>query len=231
MKKTLNVKNIIKKAASASVHNVILNRKTIKDFADRFGLVYFGRVDYIDDQHKRIRGHTSSITHRDTNYLIGNLYGYDVTFVTRIDKKYSKKTQSKQKTQSLIFSIELKTTQSLPRLYIGHKNREDTLLHVNRSMQPLYMGNQWPYQNDFLDEYTVYGAPMDTIQIERIIIPQLTEIMMKHFQQASFEIENNIIYMYIESKRPTGALLDKMLSNVLWLAQSIDAICAARDDD
>jgi hypothetical protein len=47
-------------------------------------------------------------------------------------------------------------------------------------------------------------------------------VIASHFVRSSIEIEDGTIYLYIESERPDEALLEKMLSNGLWLAEQID---------
>ena len=84
------------------------------------------------------------------------------------------------------------------------------------------MGMYAAYPPQFLSEYAVYGVPGDGIEIEQTITPEIALVISAHFSDASIEIEHNTIYLYIESQHPTEVLLEKMLSNALWLAESID---------
>src|SRR4051812_42179272 len=58
-------------------------KKIIRQFAHKFGLVYFGSVDQHRDEHELIRGITVSASHADTHFCVGHFRGYDISLVER----------------------------------------------------------------------------------------------------------------------------------------------------
>ena len=62
-----------------------LAKKTIQNFADQVGMVYFGYADQHGDDHRLVRGHTVSYTHVDNHVCVGSVRGYDATMLIRND--------------------------------------------------------------------------------------------------------------------------------------------------
>lgn len=211
----------------AHVVKTRLTKRVVSRFADKVGLVYFGYVDQKDDDHRLIRGHTVSQTHVDNNYCLGSVRGYDVLLVSRNDVV---KTRAgvQQRCHWLIYTIDLHTKSSLPHVYVGHRSRDAAFMASFTRLYPLAIGNTGQYAHRFLSDYTVYGTAAHTLEIERMITPQIADVIASHFQGASFEIENGTVYLYVESEHPTEQLLERMLSNGLWLAESIDTLQAER---
>lgn len=201
-----------------------VTRRVIQQFAEKVGLVYFGYVDQRDDEHRLIRGHTVSATHLDNHYCIGTVNGYDVMLVSRNDViQLHNQGTHEQRCHWLIMTVDLHTKRDVPHTYIGHRDRDAAFAASHESIYPLAIGNLHQYSHHFLSDYTVYGTASHTLYIEHLITPQMGDVIAAHFVHASIELDNGVVYLYIESERPTEALLEKMLANALWLAQSIDA--------
>ena len=205
-----------------------LQRSTIERFADAVGLVYFGFVDQRDDDHRLIRGHTVSATHQDNHYCIGTVRGYDVMLVLRNDVVRLASGKDKR-CHWLIITIDLHTKADVPHCYIGHTSRDDEFAAAYCRLQPLAIGGLGAYPHAFSSNYTMYGSATNALQIERTIPPQVAEVIASHFQGVSVELEDNMVYLYIESQRPDEAQLDTMLSNGLWLAEAIDALYTKKE--
>jgi hypothetical protein len=204
-----------------------MTRKVMETFADKVGMVYFGYVDQKHDEHKLIRGHTVSSTHVDDHYCVGSFQGYDVALVARNDVVVSRSpTTRPQSYHWLICTVDVHTEYELPHVYIGHRSREESYTAAYKQLHTIELGSQAIYPIGFLNEYHVYGLPGESIEIEQTIPPHIADVILQHFSGASIEIENNTIYLYIESQHPSEVLLEKMLSNCLWLAEAIDAIYA-----
>lgn len=201
-----------------------ITRRTVMRFAEKVGLMYFGYVDQRDDEHRLVRGHTVSETHQDNHYCIGSFRGYDVMMVLRNDiiENISSK-EREQRCHWLILTIDLRAKYDLPHCYIGHHNRDHAFKASFEPLSPLALGSLHSYSHHFLSDYSIYAKATHAVEIERMINPQTSEVIAEHFAGASIEIEDNTLFLYIESQRPTEALLEKMLSNGLWLAESIDA--------
>ena len=200
-----------------------MTRGVIERLAEKVGLVYFGFVDQRDDEHRLIRGHTGSPTHQDTHYCIGTVRSYDVMMALRNDV-VRVRTGREQRCHWLIYTIDLHTKADVPHCYIGHRSRDDVFAASYRQLHPLVIGGLGAYSRTFSSQYTIYGAATNSYTIERIINPQIAEVIATHFQGVSIEIEDNAVYLYVESARPNEAQLEKMLSNGLWLAEAIDSL-------
>ena len=217
----LRTKRIMRHMTPKHIVKSRMTRRLMRDFADKVGMVFFGYVNQNDDEHRLVRGHTVSATHTDNNYSIGTLRGYDVMMVSRNDV-ITTRHRKQQRCHWLICAVDLHTRIDLPHLYVGHAAREEAFLASYEQLHRLNMGMYAAYPPQFLSEYAVYGVPGDGIEIEQTITPEIALVISAHFSDASIEIEHNTIYLYIESQHPTEVLLEKMLSNALWLAESID---------
>ncbi len=220
----LRIRRTIRHMTPAHIVTSRMAKRTVRDFAEKIGLVYFGYVDQKDDDHRLVRGHTVSQTHIDNNYCIGTVRGYDVILLSRNDVVRNRyQPHKEERCHWLIYTIDLHTKADIPHFYIGHRSRDSVFAASFEQLYPLAMGGLAPYPHHFLESYTVYGIATHTLDIERTITPQMASVITSHFDEASFEVEDGTIYLYIESERPTEAQLERMLSNGLWLAESIDA--------
>lgn len=204
-----------------------LTASVFKNFADSIGLVYFGTLHRNDEDFRLVRGHTVSRTHIDNHYSVGSIRGYDIAMVLRNDVVFVGGDHHEQRCHWLILTIDLKTKVDIPHLYVGHRNRDGAFKAAFERIAPIFIGTTGHYPTRFLSEYTVYGYPGHALEIERAITPQMADVIANHFEEASVEIEDNTVYMYIESRRPSTAQLEKLLSNGLWLAECIDVAAGA----
>ncbi len=220
-----SVKRIARRASPKRLVQTRLTRRVVEDFAEKVGLVYFGYVDQRDDEHRLVRGHTVSRSHTDNHYCIGTVRGYDVMFVLRSDVERTKSGKQRAR-QWLIFTIDLHTKTDVPPCYVGHCSEGEVCAVTYNRMHPLAIGGLGAYPHEFASNYIIYGAATHTLSIERTITPHIAQVMASHFAGASVEIEDNMVYLYVDVEHPTEAQLEKALSNSLWLAESIDALYA-----
>lgn len=204
-----------------------LSARMLRRYADKVGLVYFGAVNQGDDEHRLVRGHTVSATHMDDHYSVGTIHDYDVAVVLRNDIVRVGKGRE-QRCHWLIVTFDLHTKYDLPHIYIGHRSKQEIYRASYSQLMPLPVGTLVQYPANFTANYAVYGTPAHALTIERLITPQIATIIMSHFAEASVEIEDNTVYLYVESRYPNETILEKMVSNGLWLANNIDAMLAPR---
>lgn len=198
-----------------------LTRRTIQRIANRLGFVYFGFVSQRDDDHKLVRGHTVSGTHIDNHYCLGTIQGYDTTIVTRNDVIVTRKA-TEQRVHWLIVTFDLHTRYDIPHIYIGHRAREEAFSASYEELKAIIPGTYAPYDKKFLEDYTLYASPSRALDVERIIPAETAHVIASRFRGASIEIEDNIVYLYIESQHPSEVLIEKLLENGLWFAQIVD---------
>lgn len=218
----VRVKRAIRHMTPRHVVRTRLTRRAIEQFAEKAGLVYFGDVDQRDD-HRLVRGHTVSATHIDSHYCIGTVHGYDAVLLQRNDVIVGDGSKKEQRCHWLILTIDLHSPVDVPHLYVGHQNRHHAYDASYRRLSPLAIGITSTYPTQFTGNYVVYGQPAHAVGIESVITPDIASVIATHFHGASVEIEDNTVYLYIESPHPREALLEKVLSNGLWLAEQIDS--------
>lgn len=200
-------------------------KRTIKRFAELFGLVYFGYVSQHDDEHRIVHGLTLSPYHRDEHYCIGTYEDYDVVYVERSDalKVGSKK---KQAHRWHIMTFDLKTTRDLPHMLVSIPAHRDGLQRQFNTKFPtkrlLQLGHTTTYAPDFLARYQVYAKPADISAVETIVTPRVAMMLIEHFKGLSFEISRHVLYVYSEHGRLSSDLLEAILKNGRWLAEVID---------
>ncbi|MEO5948943.1 MAG: hypothetical protein ABIP74_00920 [Candidatus Saccharimonas sp.] len=222
---TVRFRRALRHMTPAHVVKTRLTKRAIMQFAEKVGLLYFGFVDQRDDEHRLVRGHTVSETHQDNHYCVGSIKGYDVMLVLRNDSiEVPQQDKSEERCHWLIVTVDLHTKNELPHFYIGHHNRDHIFKASFEQLNPLLLGSLHQYSHKFMSDYTIYAKAMHAIEVEQTITPQMSEVIAEHFAGASIEIEDNTLFLYVESQRPSEAVLEKIVSNGLWLAESIDTI-------
>lgn len=202
-----------------------LHAKVFKQFADRLGMVYFGYVDQRSDEHRLVRGLTMSSQHRDNHYCIGHYEGYDVLLVERTDTiRFPGKPARGY--EWIIMTFDLHTSVDLPHMFLGLHTHSDTFYaHLFTKFGQLMkapLGTFGAYGPEFMNKYSIYTEPAQTIQAEKLIDPQTANTIGTHFGSLTAEIVDGCLYIYAENHRPTIHLLDRMLKYGAWLAKTID---------
>ena len=202
-----------------------LHRKVFQKFADRLGFVYFGYVDQRDDEHRLIRGLTLSPNHRDDHYTIGTYHNYDVTLCERTDTiEYSDGPRETKKW--LIMAVDLHHLRDAPHVFIGQKKYSQAfythILTKFAYFQRFIPGSTMPYAEGFGQHFVTYSSPTHFIEAERLFGGQISETLSQHFSDFSFELAEQVLYIYSENIRATDSLLSRMLQCAAWLASELD---------
>lgn len=194
----------------------------IEEFADRSGMVYFGFVSQLSDEHRMVRGLTVSTKHHDHHYCVGTYHDYDVVFVERTDTLL---TSGHEHTWHIL-EFDLHTTRDLPHVFIGstqHGKGFHSLLSAKySSMTSLSLGHMSSYPKSFTQHFSVYSVPAEAMSAERIIDPSTAEKIGAHFKGLVVEVVDGSLYIYSEKSHLSGSLLDTMMANGVWLARHID---------
>lgn len=208
------------------------HRRVMTRFAERAGFVYFGAIDRGDDEHRIIRGLTTSPHYRDTHYMIGSYDGYDVSFVERSGTV--KVPNAKPEPQQwLIVAVDLKTEHDLPHVFLGSQAHAQAF-YIQFMTKFSYMARvplsvNEGYDERFLGYYTPYGRLTDEQAIRQLFDPGLTKAIIDHFHALEVELSDGTLYLYAEKQAPTQPLLEHMLRYAVWLAQTIDAKVIGRN--
>jgi hypothetical protein len=208
------------------------DKSVIADFAEKYGLVYFGRVAQ-DDEHRIVRGMTVSVNHYDLHYCVGTYEGYDVAFVERSDTIESK--NEKRSHRWHIIEFDLLAAKNLPHIFVGmHSHSESFYMQLFTKypqLRSLVLGALGAHKGDFLHKYRVYASPSEAIQVEEILTPLVTEMVDKHFGSLAVEIFDSSLFVYAEDHTLTLQLLEAMLKNGRWLADHIDRQADVQGED
>ena len=202
-----------------------LHKRTYTQFAEKIGLVYFGYVDQRNDEHSLIRGLTVSTKHRDNHYCIGSFEGYDISLVERTDTLHHPSKAAKSHTW-MIMTLDLHRHVDLPHIFVGLHTHSEAfyaqLFTKFAHLSPVLPSDLRTYDPSFARHYTLYAKPEQAISAERLFNHSMTAQIAETFGNISIEISEGCLYLYLEDQKPTVALLEKMLSRGLWLANCID---------
>lgn len=201
------------------------HRRAIMGFAEKLGLVYFGTVNSADDEHRIIRGLTTSPHYRDDHYTIGTYDGYDLAFVERSGAMKLPKGKPERQ-QWLVLAIDLRATRELPHVFIGKRSHSQAFylqfMTKFSYMSSLALTTHDKYDERFLANYAVYGRIVESDAIRQLFDPTLTKAIIDHFHELTVELSDGTLYLYAENTVPTPLLLETMLRYGIWLAQVID---------
>lgn len=217
------VKRAVQRMSPKSFVRQYSTAQTVRRFANTLGLVYFGYVDQRDDDHQLIRGFTVSNSHNDHYYTVGTFKGYDVAIVVRQDTlRYADK-RIKDHYWTIV-TVDLHNAKyQLPHFYVGHNSVRDELAAKHSQLSPIAIHPySKEYKKQFLDNYTVYTRMTHAQIVAALLTPEITSVISEKFPEISIEIVENTIYIYKSEKHPSKVLLEKMISNGLWLAGAID---------
>lgn len=217
LKKAFSPKRLIARKRDKSV---------IVDFAEKNGLVYFGRVLQTEDEHKIVKGLTVSVNHYDQHYCVGTYEGYDVCFVERSDTLLSGENRAKKTHKWHIFEFDLLVAKDLPHTFVGmHTHSESFYLQLFTKfpqLRSLALGVLGEHTAEFLHKYRVYAVPGDALDVETLLSPLVTEMVSRHFGALAIELKGSSLFVYSERTAVSEQLLDAMIKNGRWLADHID---------
>jgi len=228
-----HTKRLAARIMPTSVLQAQLHRRTIMQFAERIGMVYFGYVDQRHDEHSLVRGLTLSPTHRDNNYCVGSYEDYDVTLVERSDT-IKQPGKSAKSYQWLIMTFDLHAVVDLPHVFVGlHSGDETFYSHVFTKFSRLAMvplGTLGQHGQAFLSRYTIYAPPEQALSTERLFRPEITKVIGEQFGSLMCEINDGTLYLYGQYMNPTSRSLETMLQLGHWLARALDTGITANEN-
>jgi len=222
------IQTSIKRVKHNIFHNLVNNRdrkRVISRFADKVGLLHFGTVDQHSDDHRVIRGFTVSSSHKDSNYCVGSVNGYDVTVVDRSDAVVQPD-DSICIYNWLIMAFDLHTKQDVPHLFLHAHNKDikpyESLFGTFPTLKEIDLGTFESYGLDFTSRFSINTKPSDSIQVERLFPADITRVIGAHFWPLSAEQHEGVLYIYSDSPKITSNLMNTVLENGLWLAGHLD---------
>jgi hypothetical protein len=217
-----SLSHTLKRIVGRSSIQAINERRIVTAFAEKLGLVYFGRVDQYTDDHHSVRGFTASPHHEDNHYSVGSFDGYDVSYVQR-----SEQLDSGDIRKWSIVEVDLHHDTGIPHLVVTAKGHADgaydALFAASSHLLPIPMGTVNQYDQEFVSRYTTYTQASHFIRAEHLIDSDVSRTIAAHFWPLSVEIRDQMLIVYSVHQRMSLHLLETMLKNALWLAHHIDS--------
>jgi len=221
----MSLKHLTKKVLIRNSLTSFKRKRAVMNFAKKFGFVYFGHVDQHDDEHHVIRGLTVSSSHQDEGYSVGSFDGYDVSVVDRYDVIQTPNKTIKTHRWAII-EIDLHEGKDVPHIFLGSHEHTDSsyskLFTSVHTMQSIPLGTLENHSEEFMRRYSLFSAPTQFIDVERLFTAEVTRTIAAHFWPLAVEIIDGSLYVYSDTLNLTASVLEAMLKNGLWLAQQID---------
>lgn len=204
------------------------NSRTIRKFAERHDLVYFGSVT-TGDESRLVKGHTLSRTQHDEHYCVGTDYGRDMIFVQRTDvfKHLSGKARRKELYTWNILAIDLRESVQLPHTVLEGVDRYGTayseafaIKHRELVAVPQHMMSG--YDPLFVQRYHSKISVVDASMLPALLTPLMAATLGYHFASFDIEWQDDVLYIYYCSKQPSTEKLELMLKCGVWLADELE---------
>lgn len=207
-----------------TLHDVAI-RQVVKQFADIFDFVYFGRVDTRTAEHQLVYGVTAAAKHRDDFYAFGTFRNYDCIILERRSVlHYSGHEPHAYRWMLLQLDLHRK---DLPHIFIaGHRYEEqfyETLFTAHAQFtdttQLFTQKNQL-----FVKHFSIFAAPADYEAVQKLLTEEITQMLAHHFAQFDYEFQDDHIIICAKDAVVTMHSLREMLRVGAWLADSLDNI-------
>lgn len=201
----------------------LATKKMVKQFARKFGLVYFGAVNQREDEHELIRGITVSASHVDTHFCVGDYKGHDISLVERRNT-LNYPDQASRRYHWLIMQVDLKR-EGLPHVFIDG-NHHDESFYTTLFMKFANMTNA---NTIFMQSTPLFArtfkvfTPADKFdELEIMLGSDIAAMLAHHFKQFDYEIDGDRVLVYAENPVVSWHLLHEMLRVGQWLATQLD---------
>ena len=206
-----------------SLGREVATKKIIKQFARKFGFVYFGYVNQREDEHELIRGITVSSTHVDKHFCVGDYKGHDISIVERRNTLIYPE-QPPVSYRWLIMQVDLRRD-GLPHVFIDGNHHDENfymtlfMKFANMSNTSTVFGSTNPL---FARTFRTF-APADRFdEVEAMLRGDTASMLAHHFKQFDYEIDGDRLLIYAENPTVTSHVLHEMLRVGQWLAGQLD---------
>lgn len=208
------------------MRNSLGSMRTIRKFADRHALVYFGKI-HADDEARLVRGLTVSRTQQDNHYCVGTVLGHDLIFLQRSDKLKNSRSRKVESYCWNILALDMNDATRLPHVYLEGKNRHGTAFYEALSMKlrqlvelPVHFMSH--YDPLFANRFVCRMSAATSVEFGNIITPDRAAVLSHHFSMFDYEWYEDTLYVYYLSRQPSIEKLDTMLKAGLWLTGELE---------
>lgn len=206
-----------------SIGRELAVKKVIKQFARKFGLVYFGSVNQREDEHELIRGITVSSSHVDTHFCVGDYEGHDISLVDRRNTLLFPE-QLPQRYHWLIMQVDLHRD-GLPHVFIdGNHHTEEFYTTLFMKFANMNNANMiFSSTNPLFEKTFKIFTPADKFdETEAMLSGERAAMLAHHFKQFDYEIDGDRLLIYAEDPIVSSHTLHEMLRVGQWLASELD---------
>lgn len=204
----------------------ITSRKVFHAFAESYDLVYFGHVSAQDDEHRLVRGVTTSAKHRDSHYCVGTIHGHDIIVLEREDELKLATDTRPHKYRWIIMQIDLHGHHELSHVFIDGKHHNDTfyrtLFAKFARLLKVDHGLLSQYDPLFPERFTVYTPPDNTDRFPELLSAEAAATLAHHFGHFDFEWYQDQVIIYSTGRPASKHLLEHMLKAGVYLARELE---------
>lgn len=187
------------------------------------GMVNFGNVHQHDDEYDPVRGFSSSLTHRDTNYAVGNYNDHDVRVVERYDS-YKVPGGDNHAQMWVIFEINLHV-RNMPHFFFVPTGVEgksySQLFTAQPYLQPINSYVATNHSPEFHGRYQIIARATKAREVNELVTSPIIVGIGTRFWPYGIEIEHGRLYVYITDPKLSKARLEQALASTLWLAETL----------
>jgi hypothetical protein len=199
-----------------------VEKKMMRDFAHKYGLVYFGTMHKHSDEYELVRGITLHTAHQDRHFTVGNYNGRDVTILQR-QVLLSHPHHESAFYKWSILQVDLQR-RVLPHLLIT-AHHDDRLFFDNLQIKLANFQQVTPSlipNPDFARHFRVFATTEALDQLPTVLSPEVMAALVHHFKNFDVEMFEDQIIVYTAQSRVTPMLLQELLREGLWLAERLD---------
>lgn len=215
--------------------NQITSRKVFRAFSEAYDLVYFGHVSAQDDDHRLVRGVTTSAKHHDNYYSVGTIHGHDIILLEREDELRLASDTHSHKYRWIIMQIDLHGHHDLSHVFIDGKHHNDTfyrtlfakfarLLRVDHGLLA-------DYDPLFIDRFTVYTPPDNTDRFPELLSAEAAATLAHHFGHFDFEWYQDQVIIYSTGRPASKHLLEHLLKAGIYLARELEKTASVPEQE
>ncbi|MBL8159510.1 hypothetical protein JNJ66_03575 [Candidatus Saccharibacteria bacterium] len=211
------------------------NGKTIKTFAKKFDLVYFGHVDHRYDEHAVVRGVTASTSHVDRHFAVGNVKGRDISLLERTNSlRFPGKGENDY--HWVIVQVDLGPATELPHIFLDAHHHDEVFysnLYINFANFQVATNLFINHDGKFAEHFIPY-APSDKFDtVSEVMSTSVTGMLAHHFSHFDYEFDGSTIYIYNSQPVVHEKDLEEMARVGLWLADKLEVVqpTGAADDE
>jgi hypothetical protein len=198
-------------------------KKVLKQFAQKFEFVYFGRVG-AEDEYELVRGITLTAHHLDMHFMVGNFRHHDITIVER----HTEATFPGKPTQSyrwLIMQFDLRRGGFCHTFFDAHHH--DAVFYANFFLRFADFEEATALFNRhdplFTKHFKAFAPRAVFDEVWSTFTPQITGMLAHHFRQFDYEVNDDHLFVYASNAVITMQLLQEMMRIGMWLADQLNA--------